>query len=138
MMSFRDKTDADRALILARGYSEECFIGRHRPTRATLPSSDRRGYIVSYWKSPTNQRINIPDERCTTYGPPHLVVRDRGSEGWTVSDGSGRFAMTVDNREDAAALLDLARQHTTHCTIGYRSAPGTPIMLQDLRVDYWK
>lgn len=138
MMSFLDKADANRALILARGSTEQCFIGRHRPTRPNVPESDKFEYTITYWRGSTNQKIDIPDEHCTAYAPSHLVATDRGAEGWTVSDGSGGFTLTVDNRDDAEALLALARQHTTHCTIGYRSPPGTHIIDRNERVNYWK
>lgn len=39
-----DQQDAERALALAKGYSQQCFIGRDN-TRA-----NRKDYIVEYWR----------------------------------------------------------------------------------------
>ena len=39
-----DRQDAERALAVAKGYNQQCFIGRdnQRP--------NRKDYIVRYWK----------------------------------------------------------------------------------------
>jgi hypothetical protein len=44
MLMLDNHSDADNALALARSYTAHCFIGRGNQR------SDRRTYIVAYWR----------------------------------------------------------------------------------------
>lgn len=54
---------------------------------------------------------------CLAYNPQDLRIVDEGATGWLLTDGRSRM-LTLDNRQDAARALALARRHTSHCFIG--------------------
>lgn len=125
MVQFGSEQDAQNGLALAQRYSEHCFIGRHPSTRLNLTTEDapaRRRLIVHYWKRPTGQQTRISAETCHPYVGSALRSEDRGTEGWVVTDGK-TFRIAVDNRTDAQEVIALARQSTTHCTIGSADVP---------------
>ena len=128
----RESRGDQNGLALAQRYSEQCFIGRHASTREQVPSAIRRRYIVQYWKSPTGKETRISPETCQTYDTSALQAIDNGDSGWIVADAK-RFRLTVDDKDDADALMAVARRYTSHCIIGtadpaFRYPP----------VDYWK
>lgn len=131
MLQFASEEDAKNGLALAQRYSQYCFIGRHPSTRPNAPRAGRR-LIVHYWKEPTGQQTRISAETCQTYAGSALRGEDRGAAGWLVTDGK-TFRIPVDDSADANAVIALARQYSTHCTIG-SADPPSPLS----RVDYWK
>lgn len=132
LLIFASKEDAQNGLALASRYYGQCYIGRHFSTRRNMTVRERTRYIVHYWKGPTGKQTTISPETCQPYTASELHAEDKGEDGWIVTDGKS-FKIALDNRTDADALMALARQYTSHCTI------GPPDQAWPLgRVDYWK
>lgn len=129
MEMFGTEQDAKNGLALASRYSQQCFIGRHASTH---PNGNRGRHFVRYWKDSTGKQTSISPETCQAYVRSDLHAEDKGEVGWIVRDGKA-FQLSVDNGEDADAVIALARQYTSHCTIG-PADPPRPLQ----RVDYWK
>jgi len=132
MQIFATEKDAQNGLALARRYSFQCFIGRHRSTRPNVTFREHRRDIVLYWKGQTGTQTTISPETCQPYVGSALRIEDNGAAGALVTDGKN-FHIPVDNGADAKGLITLAHLYTTHCTIG-RADQSWPFG----RVDYWK
>jgi len=134
MAVFDNRVDANNALALAQRYTMHCGIGRHRSTRTGgAPAED---YGLKYWKGPSGIESKINPEQCTSYKPAELVIRDKGSDGWILTD-KAQLTIKLDNRDDAEAALALARQYSSRCVIGHEVRP-TLAVPGSTRYDYWK
>ncbi len=73
-------------------------------------------------------------EDCLNYNPKNLQIRNEGANGFLLTDGTSRMLM-LDNAQDAANALALARRHTSHCFIGRNNNRPNR---EDFIVEYWK
>jgi hypothetical protein len=74
--------------------------------------SNRTNYNATY----IFRREGIATD-CLSYDPHDLKIVFEGPSGYLLTDGRSRM-LILDNREDAARALALARRHTSHCFIG--------------------
>lgn len=111
MLVLDNRADAEKALALAQRHTSHCFIGRQNRR------SDRKSYIVDYWKGDSGISTTIPNEDCISYNPNNLTMRNEGANGWLLSDGSSRMLM-LDNRSDATLAKQIAENNTRQCFVG--------------------
>jgi hypothetical protein len=128
MLMLDDQTDAQKALALAKRYTTHCFIGRDNKR------SNRRDYIVEYWKGNSGQTTTIASEDCIPYNRANLKIVDEGANGWLLTDGSSRMVM-LDDQQDAERALTLAKGYGQQCFIGRDNQRANR---RDYIVTYWK
>jgi hypothetical protein len=76
-------TVGDKALALAKRYTQVCFIGRNNYM------DEKEAYIFEYWRNPSGNNSPIPDSEddCSNYDKNNLQVNDMGGGyGWRVKD----------------------------------------------------
>jgi len=120
--------DGDAALALARQFQSICWIGRGNRR------ADAWAYVADYWERPSGQPTTISPEDCVRYSPGNLRIVDLGALGWAVMDGSTQIRL-LDNQVDAAAMLAVAQEYSSHCFIGRNNTQPTPSYYI---VEYWK
>jgi N-formylglutamate amidohydrolase len=103
------REDAERVLVVAKRHTKTCFIGRGNGR------SDGR-HIVHYFKGDSGIRTKVAGQDCLSYDTQALRVREEGKD-WLLTDGRSRMLM-LDDRAQAEAALQLARQHRAHCFVG--------------------
>jgi hypothetical protein len=128
MLMLDDQSDAQKALALAKRHTAHCFIGRDN-TR-----SNRRDYILEYWKGNSGQATTITSEDCISYNRANLKIVDEAANGWLLTDGSSRMAM-LDDRQDAESALAVAKGYSQQCFIGRDNQRPNR---KDYIVRYWK
>lgn len=97
-------------------------------------------FLIAYGQCGIDARMYAPQDVVDTYtvdtipyDPTRLVVVNRGSLGWMLTDG--RMSMRLfDNAEDARNGLRVARRHNRQCFVG-RDNPRTNRM--DYILEYW-
>jgi hypothetical protein len=122
LMAFKQSSDADQGLALAKAFKKHCFIGRgnSRP--------DPQRYIMDYWLDPVPGAASVPNPDCIAHNPNNLTVHDLGATGWRVQDGSQYIAI-FDTKADAENAAKVMRHYNRNCYIG-RSYTGAD------RLDY--
>jgi hypothetical protein len=128
MLMLDDQSDAQKALALAKRHTTHCFIGRDNKR------SNRRDYIVEYWKGNSGQTITIASEDCIPYNRANLKIVDEGANGWLLTDGSSRMVM-LDDQQDAERALTMAKGYGQQCFIGRDNQRANR---KDYIVTYWK
>jgi len=128
MLMLDNESDARDALAMAQCHASQCFIGRGN-TR-----TNRKDYIVAYWKGGSGQTPAIKKRDCIPYDPNNLRVVSLGSDGWLLTDGTSRL-LILDNRPDAINALILAKRHSRLCFIG---RGNTRPNRKDYIVCYWE
>jgi hypothetical protein len=128
MLVLDNRSDAVRALALAKRHTAHCFIGRNnrRP--------NRKDFIVEYWTGDSGIPTTIPGEDCISYNAGTLAITDEGAGGWLLSDGGSRMVM-LDNRADAEQALGVASGSTRQCFIGRNNSRPNR---KDYIVSYWR
>jgi hypothetical protein len=111
MVLLDNQADARSALALAQRHTAHCFIGRDNPR------PNRNDYIIGYWAGSSGRRTTIAKEDCIAYRTASLRIVDQGATGWLLTDGLSRMNV-LDNQQDAANALTLARQFSRQCFIG--------------------
>jgi hypothetical protein len=128
MLLLDDQTDAQKALALAKRHTTHCFIGRDNKR------SNRRDYIVEYWKGNSGQTTTIASEDCIPYNRANLKIVNEGANGWLLTDGSSRMVM-LDDQQDAERALTMAKGYGQQCFIGRDNQRANR---KDYIVTYWK
>ncbi|MDX1639902.1 MAG: hypothetical protein R3281_18220 [Balneolaceae bacterium] len=128
MLMLASEQDARKALAMTRQHTSHCFIGRDNQR------TNRRDYIMQYWKGDSGLSATIPNEDCLPYNRGNLRIEDEGNRGWLLTDGSSRMVMLA-NEQDARNALAVARQHNMHCFIGRDNQRSDR---QRYIVEYWK
>jgi hypothetical protein len=128
MLVLDNRSDAVRALALAKRHTAHCFIGRdnRRP--------DRNDFIMQYWTGDSGIRTTIAGEDCLPYNVADLAILDEGAGGWLLTDGSSRMVM-LDNRADAELAISVARRSTRQCFIGRNNSRPNR---KEYIVSYWR
>jgi hypothetical protein len=111
MLAYKRKVDADTAIAVARRYKKHCFIGRNN----TRP--DRTRYIMDYYRDPSGMRTLISSPDCFPHAAPDLLIKDGGSDGWYLMNGSESMEL-FDTKADAEAAMLVFKHFTKHCYIG--------------------
>lgn len=122
------EADGASALALAHQFQSVCWIGRGNRR------ADASAYVADYWERPSGQSTTIGPEDCVSYSPANLRLVDLGALGWAVMDGSTQVRL-LDNEPDAAAMLAVAQEYSSHCFIGRGNTQPTPSYYI---VEYWK
>lgn len=97
-------------------------------------------FLIAYGQCGINARMYFPQDvydvftvDAIPYDPARLVVVNRGSLGWMLTDG--RMSMRLfDNAEDARNGLRVARRHNRQCFVG-RDNPRSN--RRDYILEYW-
>ena len=102
-----------KALALAKRYSQVCFIGRgnHR--------DGKDEFIFEYWRNPSGINTTIPDsaDDCSPYNRNNLTVEDMGSGyGWRVKDHD-HVLQVFDNEADARNGKIVLAKYNQICSV---------------------
>jgi hypothetical protein len=122
-----NEEDAHKALLVARGATAHCSIGRGN--RRETPKT----YVLEYWQGLGPSPL-FRGEDCLSYDPRRLEVRQEGSRGWLLTDGRSNIQW-LDNQSDADRALAIARRFSQYCFIGRNNRRPER---QDYIVKYWK
>ncbi len=128
MLMLDNQADAQKALALAKRHTAHCFIGRDNKR------TNRRDYIVEYWKDNSGQMTAIPSEDCIPYNRTNLKIVNEGANGWLLTDGASRMEM-LDDQQDAESALAVAKDYNQQCFIGRDNKRSNR---SDYIVQYWK
>jgi hypothetical protein len=104
MQLFDNRADADNGLSMARGFNQQCFVGRGT------------SQITEYWQGGSGQPGPVSGPDCINYDETNLSIVGGGSL-WQVTDGNSILdAFTSEDR--AVRGLRVAQQHGSQCFIG--------------------
>jgi len=127
LMAFKQSSDADQGLALAKAFKKHCFIGRGNG----MPEPHR--YIMDYWLEPVNGAAPVPDPDCVSFNPDNLTVHDLGATGWRVQDGS-HYIIILATKADAEDAVKVMKHYNRSCYVG-RSYTGTDRL--EYIVNWW-
>jgi hypothetical protein len=117
--------DAQNALSVARGYNQQCFIGRG--TR----------YLMEYWKGGAGQPGPVSPEDCISYDPANLTiveVNDASGTWWSLRDGS-HWMEAFTTESGAVRGLRVAQQTNHICFLGRDNQRSNR---RDYILEYWR
>jgi hypothetical protein len=103
--------DANNALSVARGFNQQCFIGR---------STEPRKYIMEYWQGGAGQAGPVTNEDCLPYDPSNLTlvqVNDSSGTWWSLRDG-GSYLEAFTVQSDGVRSLRVLQQRSQQCFLG--------------------
>jgi hypothetical protein len=130
MLLLDNEADAKNAQAMAEQHKSMCFLGRDNKR------SDRKAYIVHYWRGSSGRQTTITSPDCATYDPAKLRVVNAGADvGWQLMEGQSRAMVLLDSESDANKALTWAKAFTKQCFIG--RANKRPDRL-DYVVGYWE
>jgi hypothetical protein len=127
LMAFKQSSDADQGLALAKAFKKHCFIGRGNGK----PEPYR--YIMDYWLEPVNGAAPVPNPDCVSHNPNNLTVHDLGDTGWRVQDGS-HYIIILATKADAEDAVKVMKHYNRTCFVG-RSYSGADRL--EYIVNWW-
>jgi hypothetical protein len=112
MKMLNNKEDARNAMLVARRYTRQGFVGRDNPRQ------NRIDYITEYWAGSSS----LPYEPLTNvdaipYNPTKVVAEDIDADGWRLKEGN-HWMLLADDLNDALAILRVVERFTKMCFIG--------------------
>lgn len=112
MKMFDNKEDARNAMVVARRYTRQGFVGRDNSRQ------NRIDYITEYWIG----NSGLPWEPLTKvdaipYNPTKVVAEDIDADGWRLKEGN-HWMLLAHDLNDALAVLRVVERHTKMCFIG--------------------
>jgi hypothetical protein len=113
MVRFYNQTDANNGLSVARGYNQQCFVGR---------GTDM---ISEYWKGGAGQAGPVSPEDCIGYRASNLTIvetNDSFGHWWSVRDSS-LYMFAARTEPQAIRIRRVAQQWSRVCYIGRSSGP---------------
>ncbi|MEU0885656.1 PKD domain-containing protein [Lentzea sp. NPDC005914] len=113
MARFYNQIDANNGLLVARGFDQQCFVGR---------GTDM---ISPYWKGGSGQAGSVSPEDCIGYRAGNLTIvetNDSFGHWWSVRDG-GLFMFAARTEPQAIRIKREAQQWSRACYIGRSSGP---------------
>lgn len=112
MKMLDNKEDARNAMLVARRYTRQGFVGRdnHR--------TNRIDYITEYWAGSSG----LPYEPLTKvdaipYNPTKVVAEDIDADGWRLKEGN-HWMLLADDLNDALSVLRIVERYSKMCFIG--------------------
>ncbi len=127
LMSFKQSSDADQGLALAKAFKKHCFIGRGNGK----PEPYR--YIMDYWLDPVTGAAPVSNPDCVSYNPNNLTVNDLGATGWRIEDGS-HYIILLATKADAENAVKVMKHYNRSCYVG-RSYTGADRL--EYIVNWW-
>ena len=112
MKMLDNKKDAHNAMLVARRYTRQGFVGRDNPR------PNRIDYITEYWAGSSG----LPYQPLTKvdaipYSPTKVVAEDIDADGWRLKEGN-HWMLLADDLDDALTVLRVVERHTKMCFIG--------------------
>ena len=112
MKMLDNKEDARNAMMVARRYTRQGFVGRDNSRQ------NRIDYITEYWAGSSG----LPYEPLTKvdaipYNPTKVVAEDIDADGWRLKEGNNWMLLAHD-LNDALAVLRVVERYTKMCFIG--------------------
>jgi hypothetical protein len=107
-----NKEDARNAMLVARRYTRQGFVGRDNSRQ------NRIDYITEYWAGSSG----LPHEPLTKvdaipYNPTKVVAEDIDADGWRLKEGN-LWMLLANDLNDALAVLQVVERYTKMCFIG--------------------
>jgi hypothetical protein len=124
MLLAHDQRDANNALSVAKGYTQQCFIGRDNRVQG----------VMNYWKGGAGRPGPVSGEDCIPYDPATLYVVKVANDHWSLRSGN-MLMEAYATQAHAARGMRVAKAHTRQCFIG-RSNPRPNRM--DYITGYWR
>jgi len=104
MQLFDTQQDGNNGVSVARGFNEQCFVGRGTNN------------IMEYWQGGRNSPGPVSGEDCIGYNRSGLTIQQEPGD-WLLTDGNSRMEIYT---SQAAAVrgLRVAQAHRFQCFIG--------------------
>jgi hypothetical protein len=125
---FSTLADAGNALLVARHYNQQCFVGRSN----TRP--DRMRYLMEYWKGSGPATQWPQSEDCLAYDPSKTMISQRSGD-FFIDEDTSHAMVQLATQSDAERALMVIRAHSSECFVG-RGSSGVDRERHIMR--YWK
>jgi hypothetical protein len=89
-----DSLDAGNLVVLYRGYTQVCYVGRNNPQ-----------FMLTFFKNPSGQQTTIAPEDCVPYSAAAVQVVNQGGSGWALMSGGTQLGLLVTAFDAAVAAF---------------------------------